>query len=145
MTQTTPKPSRNSPGTGKAKGRLPRLLTNLAALVLLALAIGTLAQNLRGDPDAAREAWTLIDQGALVIDVRSPEEYAAGHLEGALHIPYDQTDALAEAIGEDRSRPVVMYCGSGKRVGRAIDALEARGYEALFNASGLDALEATRP
>ncbi len=118
----------------------------LAAFSLLALAIVTVAQNaLRGDPDAAREAWTLIEDGALVIDVRSPEEFAAGHLEGALHIPWDQTDALAEAIGDDPSRPVVMYCGSGKRVGRAIDALEARGYEALFNATGLDALEATRP
>ena len=144
MTQTTP-PSPNTPSEQPRSG-LPQRLFRLAAYALLAFAIVTFAQNaLRGDPDAAREAWTLIEDGALVIDVRSPEEYASGHLEGALHIPWDQTDALAEAIGEDRSRSVVMYCGSGKRVGRAIEALEARGYDALFNASGLDALEATRP
>jgi rhodanese-related sulfurtransferase len=50
-----------------------------------------------------------------------------------------------EAIGEDRDRKVVMYCGSGKRVGRAISALEEEGYTGLFNATGLDALQATRP
>lgn len=144
MTQA-PAPSPNT-SSDQARPGLPQRLLRLAAFALLAFAIVTVAQNaLRGDPDAAREAWTLIEEGALVIDVRSPEEYASGHLEGALHIPWDQTDALAEAIGEDRSRSVVMYCGSGKRVGRAIEALEARGYDALFNASGLDALEATQP
>ncbi len=142
MTQNTSRA--NDPNASRSGW--PQRLMRLAAFSLLALAIVTVAQNaLRGDPDAAREAWTLIEDGALVIDVRSPEEFAAGHLEGALHIPWDQTDALAEAIGDDPSRPVVMYCGSGKRVGRAIDALEARGYDALFNATGLDALEATRP
>jgi phage shock protein E len=145
MTQTTPNAAPQSPDDTPRSG-LSQQLLRYAAFALLALAVVALAQNaLRGDPDAAREAWTLIEDGALVIDVRSPEEFAAGHLEGALHIPWDQTDALAEAIGEDRSRSVVMYCGSGKRVGRAIDALEARGYDALFNATGLDALEATRP
>lgn len=102
-------------------------------------------KSLRGDPEAAREAWQLIEDGALVIDVRSAEEVASGALDGALHIPYDDTDALKKAIGDDRSRSVVMYCGSGRRVGIAIDALEADGYTGLFNGTGLDALEATRP
>ena len=102
-------------------------------------------KSLRGDPEAAREAWQLIEGGALVIDVRSAEEVAAGALDGALHIPYDDTEALKQAIGEDRSRSVVMYCGSGRRVGIAIEALEADGYTGLFNGTGLDALEATRP
>lgn len=146
MTRKTPDTSRTSPESGRTSRRLPRLLTNLAALALLALAVHTVAQNgLRGDTDAAREAWTLIEDGALVIDVRSPEEYASGSLEGAVHIPHSNIEVLKQVIGEDRSRPVVMFCGSGRRVGMAIEALEADGYSGLHNASGLDALEATRP
>lgn len=146
MTEKTSKTPETRPEPAKGRRRITRLLTNLMTIALLALAIVTVAQTaLRGDTEAAQQAWTMIEDGALVIDVRSPGEYASGHLEGALNIPYDQTEALMEAIGEDRSRPVVMYCGSGRRVGVAIEALEARGYDTLFNASGLDALEATRP
>lgn len=122
------------------------MLRHLILITIATLAAATaLAQELRGDPDAAREGWQLIDQGALVIDVRSQQEFDAGHLEGALHIPFEQTDEIARAIGEDRNREVVLYCGSGRRVGIAIDALEERGFDGLYNATGLDALRATRP
>lgn len=122
------------------------MLRHLILITIATLAAATaLAQELRGDPDAAREGWQLIDQGALVIDVRSQQEFDAGHLEGALHIPFEQTDEIARAIGEDRKREVVLYCGSGRRVGIAIDALEERGFDGLYNATGLDALRATRP
>ncbi|MEE4175752.1 MAG: rhodanese-like domain-containing protein [Xanthomonadales bacterium] len=116
----------------------------LVALLWLGSAVQA-QDGLRGDPEAAAEAWRLIEDGALVIDVRSAEEYAAGALEGAMHVPHDDTEALKQAIGEERSRPVVMYCGSGRRVGIAIDTLEADGYDGLHNATGLDALEATQP
>lgn len=122
------------------------LITITMLITVGALATATaLAQDLRGDADAAREGWQLIDQGALIIDVRSQEEFDAGHLQGALHIPFDRTDEIARAIGDDRQREVVLYCGSGRRVGIAIDALEARGFDGLYNATGLDALRATRP
>jgi phage shock protein E len=115
-------------------------------LVLLALAITlplvAVAQLDRGQ---AREGWKMIEDGALVIDVRSESEYLDGHLEGALHIPYQNTDDLMYYIGENKDRPVVMYCGSGRRVGLAIDALERLGYTNLHNATGIEALLATEP
>jgi len=98
-----------------------------------------------GDPEAAKQAWPMIENGALVVDVRSPEEYAEGHLEGALNIEWDQTDALAAAIGGDKQRQVVFYCRTGNRVGKAIRALEAQGYTNIYNATGLEALEETKP
>jgi phage shock protein E len=126
--------------------RIRQHAPNLLLFAALIFALHAWAQSgLRGDAEKAQEGWRLIEAGALVIDVRSTEEYASGHLEGALHIPWDQTDALMEAIGADRDRKVVMYCGSGKRVGRAITALEAEGYTGLYNATGLDALQATAP
>jgi len=98
-----------------------------------------------GDPEAAKKAWPMIESGALLIDVRSDEEFAQGHLDGALHIEWDKTDALAAAIGHDKQREVVLYCRSGNRVGKAIAALETRGYSNIYNATGLEALLATKP
>ncbi|HEY5776695.1 MAG TPA: rhodanese-like domain-containing protein [Xanthomonadales bacterium] len=98
-----------------------------------------------GDPEAARQAWPMIERGDLLVDVRSVEEFTEGHLEGAINIEWDQTDALAAAIGDDREREVVFYCRSGNRVGKAIKELEARGYKNIYNATGLEALLETKP
>lgn len=98
-----------------------------------------------GDPEIARQAWPMIESGALLIDVRSKEEFAEGKLDGALNIEWDQTEALAAAIGPDKQRQVVFYCRSGNRVGKSIAALEAMGYTHIFNATGLEALLETKP
>lgn len=98
-----------------------------------------------GDPEAARQAWPMIQNGALLVDVRSPEEFAEGHLEGALNIEWDKTNDLISAIGKDKQRQVVFYCRSGNRAGKTIKVLEAAGYSGIFNATGLKALNETRP
>lgn len=119
-----------------------RLAIFLVFTALVATAPPALAQL---DRDQARAAWELLEEGALLIDVRSEAEFLDGHLEGALHIPYQNTDDLIQAIGSDKDRAVVMYCASGRRVGLAIDALERHGYTNLHNATGLEAMLATEP
>ena len=103
------------------------------------------ASEIKGDVVAAREAWKWINRGALLIDVRSVDEYKSGHIEGSLNIVHTETAALSKAIGPEPERPVVVYCRSGSRSGRAQKALEGLGYTAIFHATGYDALEATRP
>jgi rhodanese-related sulfurtransferase len=98
-----------------------------------------------GDVDAAKLAWPMIQRGDLLVDVRSKEEFAGGHLEGAINIEWDQTDALIAAIGDDKDRQVVFYCRSGNRVGKSIKELQARGYNNIYNATGLEALLETKP
>lgn len=98
-----------------------------------------------GDPVAARQAWPMIEQGVLLIDVRTPAEFAQGHVDGALNIPWEQTGKLMAAIGPDKQRPVVVYCRSGNRSGRAKVVLETKGYTNIFNATGLEAMKATKP
>ena len=101
--------------------------------------------KLKGDVVAAGEGWALIKQGALLIDVRSADEYEGGHIEGSLNIPHSEIARLADAIGPEKDRAVVFYCRSGGRAGRAQEALEDLGYTGIFNASGYDALVTTRP
>jgi phage shock protein E len=98
-----------------------------------------------GDPEAAKKAWPMIESGALLVDVRSKAEFDKGHLDGAIHIDWDKTDALMQAIGMNTQRPVVFYCRSGNRAGKSIVELKTRGYTNIFNATGLEALRETKP
>lgn len=96
--------------------------------------------SLAGDTAPDTIAADLIRQDALLIDVRSAEEFAGGHIEGAINIPHDDTEALAEAIG-DRERLTVLYCGSGRRAGRAQATLAQQGYMNIHNGTGLKRLQ----
>ena len=67
----------------------------------------------------------------LVLDVRSPKEYAAGHISGAVNLPYDQVEDRVDELGTSRDRQVVVYCEHGPRAFRALGALEDAGFRAL--------------
>lgn len=110
-----------------------------------ALAGGEDQAQIRGDVVAAAEAWELIGNGALLVDVRSAEEFAAGSIENAVNVPHTEIDELAKLIGADKHRSVVFFCRSGRRSGRALEALEDMGYTGIFNGTGYTALKATRP
>lgn len=75
----------------------------------------------------------------VVIDVRTPEEFAAGHLEGAINIDVQSPsfDALVAQLPTDGD--YVVYCRSGNRSASAIDRLDALGFTSLANAGGVDA------
>lgn len=69
------------------------------------------------------------DKSVQLVDVRTPDEYADGHLHGAKNIDIYHTDFLPTALKTlDKSRPVAVYCRSGKRSADAADRLAANGY-----------------
>lgn len=80
----------------------------------------------------------------LWIDVRSPEEYSAGHLPGALNIPYKDIAARIKAVEPDTARPIHLYCGIGVRAQMAKFSLESQGYKAVTNEGGFSELAKTR-
>jgi phage shock protein E len=94
------------------------------------------------DPATAK-AW--IADGAVVLDVRTPEEFAAGHLPNAVNIPVDQVASrlgeIAKLVAGDKARPIVTYCASGARSKKATLALEAAGHTRVVNGGGLDDLQ----
>ena len=116
-----------------------------AALVIATIWLFSPAMAESGDPEIAQQAWPMIENGALVLDVRSQEEFDEAHLEGAIHIPWDDTDSLIAAIGSDQQRQVVVYCRTGNRAGKVQAALEEAGYTNIFNATGFEALQSTHP
>lgn len=78
----------------------------------------------------------------VIVDVRSKAEFQSGHIEGALHIPHDSIDTDISELLPDKSQPIVLYCGTGRRAGIAKDKLEALGYTHVENAGGYDDVKA---
>ena len=74
-------------------------------------------------------------QGALIIDVRRPEEFRAGHLKGATNIPLDRIRGEIARF-QKKQKPVILYCRSGNRSGMAASMLRKAGIEA-YNAGSL--------
>jgi rhodanese-related sulfurtransferase len=72
---------------------------------------------------------------AQFVDVRTPEEYEAGHIPGAEFIPLDEIQSSAGKL--DQGRPVVFYCRSGDRSTLAVDAFRASGWDAYAIDGGL--------
>ncbi len=85
----------------------------------------------------ADEAAALVEDGAQVLDVREPDEWAVGHIAGSLHVPMGD---VAARVGEvTRDRRVVVVCRSGSRSMVVAEALGAAGYDAVNLAGGLQA------
>ena len=80
--------------------------------------------------DVARE---YLRRGALVIDVRSMEEYRGGHLPGTINIPLDEIgDRLPQQV-KDKSKVLLLHCLSGTRSGEAMSRLQSLGYSNVYN------------
>ncbi len=74
---------------------------------------------------------------AIIIDVRTVQEFNAGHINGAINIPYD---IIAEKIGEvttDKDKKIIVYCRSGRRSEVAKNILEKMGYRNVENGGSL--------
>ena len=110
-----------------------RQLTVLIGLLVVTLLAGC-------SNESQIKAWNMIDQGALVVDVRTPQEYRSGHLAGAKLIPVDTLSAKLNQFGDDKSRPIVVYCKSGSRSGRAESFLKSAGFTNVVNGGGYNSL-----
>lgn len=85
----------------------------------------------------ASAAVSLMNQdNVVVLDVREADEYAKGHIEGAIYIPYGKLkDRLAE-FDSHRASTVIVTCQSGVRSGTVCGMLQARGFASVFNLAG---------
>lgn len=87
----------------------------------------------RVDGSAAKK---LVQGGARLVDVRTPEEYAAGHIEGAVNVPVDTVEG--SDLGA-KDQPIVVYCASGKRSARAAATLRTKGHAKLYDLGPMSA------
>jgi rhodanese-related sulfurtransferase len=70
-------------------------------------------------------------ENAFIVDVRTPQEFASGHFEGAINIPVNEVEGHLEDFKGHQQ--IVVYCQSGARSGKAKSILEAQGYSNVIN------------
>ena len=86
------------------------------------------------------EAKTLMDSedGYIILDVRTPEEFAAGHIAGAILIPDYEIGEKAESILTDKDQLILVYCRSGRRSKNAANELATLGYTNIKEFGGIN-------
>src|SRR5687768_7917462 len=88
------------------------------------------------EPTALGERIAWADQTLFVLDVRTPEEYAAGHLPGAVNIPHGELGARIAELAGARERDIVVYCRTGVRSAAALEVLGKAGFKRLYHLKG---------
>lgn len=102
---------------------------------LLAVAVVLVAAYfmfLKGGDVSGAEARQLVQTGARLVDVRTPGEFAAGHIPGAINIPVQQLDTRMSEL-QPKDAAVVVYCRSGHRSGNAARILKNAGFPAVHD------------
>lgn len=80
----------------------------------------------------------IVKHTTLFVDVRTAEEFATGHIDGALNIPLGQISERIPEIKGLGETPVVFYCRSGNRSGQAVSYLQQKGYGHIYNGGSVD-------
>jgi rhodanese-related sulfurtransferase len=112
-------------------------------VLILVLVFGFMPLARAVSLDSGQIGQTIRD-GALLVDVRSRGEFARGHLAGAINIPLDTIATNMGRLGTDRHRPILLYCVSGFRSGKAEKALRHQGFTQVLNVGGFGDLKAMR-
>jgi rhodanese-related sulfurtransferase len=112
----------------------------LAGAVVLALVIVvTYESRMRSVAYASISSQDLIrlmNQGALVLDIRKAEEFALGHVNGAKHLSSEQILTAGEQFKRFKEKPVVVYCDSGSLAAAAVRQLTEQGFTKAFTLRG---------
>ena len=87
----------------------------------------------------AKEAKEIMDtqEGYIILDTRTQEEYDEGHIPGAILIPYDEITEKAEGILTDKDQLILVYCRSGRRSKIAAQSLVELGYTNIKEFGGI--------
>ena len=78
----------------------------------------------------------LLLEGAILLDVRSPQEYEEGHLDNAILMPHYEIKQKAEIVLKNKSRDIIVYCSTGYRSKKTQKLLKKMGYEKVYNLYG---------
>ncbi len=118
-----------------------RTLRGIAAAVALTVAVAACGGQATGTieevtPRAAAELLAEPPAGLVVLDVRTPEEFAGGHLAGATNIDFYAPDFRTRLDALDKDVPYLVYCRSGNRSAQAVDLMRDLGFSQVYDVQG---------
>jgi len=114
----------------------PFLVGGTVLLALAALAYEISRARSGGQAVGPMDAVRLLNQGALMLDVRTKAEFDGGHVIDAKHVPQEEIAGSAETLKKYRDKVVIACCESGMRSGAAARVLRAQGFTKVVNLRG---------
>ena len=114
------------------------LLLFVVAFVSGAMLLWPLVRRSSGGPwvNPAQATHLINREDALMVDVREPGEFGAGHILGAKNVPLARIEDGGSDLGKRKERPLIVYCDTGNRSAKAIAALKKHGFTRVMNLSG---------
>jgi rhodanese-related sulfurtransferase len=116
--------------------RHPFLVGGTAALAVVLLIYELSRARSSGQSVGPLDAVRLLNQGALLLDVRSKAEFDSGHVIDARHVPQEELAGSVEALKKYRDKVVIACCESGMRSSSAVRVLMAQGFTKVVNLRG---------
>lgn len=108
-------------------------MPNINPVVGLLAILGLLLLLRRANQLSSGKAHEYLASGALIVDVRTQDEFSAGHLPGAISVPLDEIDSTLPERVHDLDQIILLHCKSGVRSTVAMHKLKAVGYTRVFN------------
>ena len=113
------------------------MLSKIILAVLAILVVAVLYMKLTSIRVSGSDARVLVENGALLVDVRSEGEYADGGIEGSINIPIQELASRMDELG-DKNGEIVVYCQSGGRSAMAKRLLESNGFSKVHDLGSID-------
>jgi rhodanese-related sulfurtransferase len=117
-------------------GNHPWLVAGLVAALLAVIFYELRMRTVGATHVSVADAVRLINKGALVIDVRKPEEFGAGHIVNARNVPLERVQQDAGAVHKQKNKILLAVCADGTGAGRAAGLMRKAGYENAFSIKG---------
>ena len=114
----------------------PWLVAGTAAVAMVAVLFEIRARSESFASISAQEAIQLMNRGALTIDLRSAEQFAAGHVAGARRMDGEQILKAGDVLKKHKQKPVIVYCNSGSLAAAAVRKLREQGFAQAVNLRG---------
>ena len=121
-----------------------RAISTAIAMVLMVNMASCQSSNSGKTADATVQTINVTDfatklkasTGAQLVDVRTPQEFAEGHLQNALNVNYNANDFAEQIAKLDKTKAVYVYCRSGGRSGSAVRQMQEMGFTEIYNMDG---------
>jgi rhodanese-related sulfurtransferase len=114
----------------------PLLAGSVVVALVVVFTFESRIRRLAAAAVSSQELIRLMNQGALVLDIRKQDEFALGHVNGAKHLPSDQIVKAGEQYKRFKEKPVVVYCDSGSLAAAAVRQLSEQGFTKAFTLRG---------
>lgn len=114
---------------------MKKLIASFAALILLAGCSST-GSATTVNLNVSEFSQKITEPDVIILDVRTPEEFASGHIEGALNIDFNGGDFANEITRLNPSDNYAIYCRSGSRSGQAASIMHKAGFHDVSNLNG---------